>query len=154
MRYLCGEITARTGLPKHLLHAWEVRYGWPSPIHQPNGTRTYSDADLRDLERVVAWRRQGWSIGDLIRDGVLVGPPRSRCLGAIDILARMRFDTRELDELRQAIVDRRDSRVEQLRAAIACRLHPRLRPTAWRLVRIAERMRERRGLLAGSERRR
>ena len=136
------EAARAAGLSRQVLMIWEARYGWPQPVRDRHGARLYSDGDVRDLTRVARWLQAGHKIGSLIRDGVLVGPPRCRCVGPLDVLARTRFPEAELEDLRAAIVAGLDTRVEQLRAAIACRLHPRLRPTAWRLVRIAETLRD------------
>lgn len=137
------EAARAAGTSERLLMVWENRYGWPMPARGRHGERLYSDGLMRDLGRLRGWLQAGHKIGSLIRDGVLVGPPRCRCVGPLDVLARTRFPEAELEDLRSAIVAGLDTRVEQLRAAIACRLHPRLRPTAWRLVRIAERLRGR-----------
>lgn len=143
MHHRCHDVSTATGIPKATLHAWEARHGWPKPARLPGGERVYSDADLHDLRRVADLIRRGYRIGELVKDEQLVLPRACRCLDARHVLGRMRYNQPELEELRAAIVAGHDGRVEGLRAALACRLHPSLRPTAWRLVRIAERLRER-----------
>jgi hypothetical protein len=138
-----ADVAARLGISRSLLCAWERQVGWPQP-RRVGGARVYSDADVRDLERVRAWQRQGWTLAQLVQGGVLVGPPRPRCRGPREILARMRFADPIVEDIRVAITEGLPWRLPGLRAMIEARAHPRARATAWRLLRLGERLSRRR----------
>jgi methanogenic corrinoid protein MtbC1 len=47
-----ADVERDTGLAKDTLRVWERRYGFPSPVRDPQGERRYSDEDLARLRHV------------------------------------------------------------------------------------------------------
>lgn len=47
-----GIVEGETGLNKEILRKWELRYGFPSPVRNKNGIRTYSAEQVRRLRTV------------------------------------------------------------------------------------------------------
>src|SRR4051794_31710565 len=56
------DVAERTGLAAQTIRMWEQRYGFPEPQRTPAGYRIYDDADVRTLQRVVAFRARGLSV--------------------------------------------------------------------------------------------
>ena len=68
--YTCNEVAELTGVLAYTLRVWEKRYGWPKPQRDPhNGYRVYVDRDVENVWKVAKLIRQGWSIGQLVRNG-------------------------------------------------------------------------------------
>lgn len=51
-KYLIGRVTKLTGLSVDVVRVWERRYGAVRPARSDGGTRLYSDADIRRLQRL------------------------------------------------------------------------------------------------------
>jgi DNA-binding transcriptional MerR regulator len=73
-----GEVAAATGLTVRTLHHYDEIGLLAASGRSDSGYRLYSDADVRRLYRIVAFRRLGFALGDigplLDRDG---GDPRT-----------------------------------------------------------------------------
>jgi MerR family transcriptional regulator, light-induced transcriptional regulator len=68
--HTAGRIFAATGISPSTLRSWERRYGFPEPSRAAAGDRQdrrYTDADLEEIEMVVALREQGWPLGVAIK---------------------------------------------------------------------------------------
>lgn len=84
-----GEVTARTGVGENTLRMWEVRYGFPAPVRQANGRRSYSTADVERIQAIVRAREEGLSLPKAIdRVRRLDSAPPSSVFAAL----RDRFD--------------------------------------------------------------
>jgi len=74
LTYRISTVSRRTGIPRNTLLAWERRYGVPSPHRDPNGYRSYSDADIELLLRIQGHLDRGYQISEAIalvrEDGV------------------------------------------------------------------------------------
>src|SRR5215207_7578111 len=80
--YSIGELARATGVGEPALRMWEARFGFPSPERTPSGHRRYSDDDLAAVERVVAERGAGLSLGAAIARARSVSRPDPRSLHA------------------------------------------------------------------------
>jgi DICT domain-containing protein len=67
------DVAARTGLAAGTIRAWEQRYGFPMPARTPSGYRSYSDADVALLRRVVVFRSEGLSLPAALERARLTG---------------------------------------------------------------------------------
>lgn len=56
------EVAERTGLAAGTIRMWEQRYGFPAPARTASGYRSYTEADVELLRRVVALRGEGLSV--------------------------------------------------------------------------------------------
>ncbi len=76
--YTIAAVSKLTGVSCHALRAWERRYGFPTPHRSQTGHRRYDAEQVRLLDHVVAWVRQGHSIGEVmtaLQDGRLETAP-------------------------------------------------------------------------------
>lgn len=64
-RHPIGVVTARTGLSRHVLRAWENRYGVVEPERSEGGHRLYSDAEVRRLQLLHDLTEGGRRIGQI-----------------------------------------------------------------------------------------
>lgn len=64
-RHPIGVVTARTGLSRHVLRAWEKRYGVVEPRRSEGGHRLYSDADVERLRLLHRLTLHGRRIGQI-----------------------------------------------------------------------------------------
>lgn len=114
-----GVVTARTGLSRHVLRAWERRYSVVLPRRNKTGRRVYSDADVERLTLLHRATRAGRPVAsvvdmptDLLRtivadDAAGAGerPSASRSHGAEAMLAVRDLDTTRLTAvLRRALL--------------------------------------------------
>lgn len=77
VRYTCADVAKLSGLSKHVLRVWEQRYGWPRPRRDAhNGYRVYRMADVENATKMAEYIRQGWSVGQLIHDGIPTWPAK------------------------------------------------------------------------------
>lgn len=58
-----SDVAERTGLAAGTIRMWEQRYGAPAPRRSPNGYRTYAQEDVELLQRALAYRERGLSVG-------------------------------------------------------------------------------------------
>lgn len=63
-----GVVARQTGVEVGTLRKWEHRYGFPKPGRSASGQRTYSDADVEALRRIVVRMAGGERIGKLVRE--------------------------------------------------------------------------------------
>lgn len=61
-----GVVERDTGIGRDTLRVWERRYGFPLPVRNEKGERTYSEAQLRRLQRVRRLLDQGMRPGKLL----------------------------------------------------------------------------------------
>ena len=66
-KYLIGRVTKLTGLSVDVVRVWERRYGAVRPARSDGGTRLYSDADIRRLQRLRRAVDGGHSISQAAR---------------------------------------------------------------------------------------
>jgi DNA-binding transcriptional MerR regulator/methylmalonyl-CoA mutase cobalamin-binding subunit len=64
--YSIGVVERDTGIGRDTLRVWERRYGFPEPVRNDKGERTYSEAQLRRLQRVRRLLDQGMRPGKLL----------------------------------------------------------------------------------------
>lgn len=64
--YPIGVVERDTGIGRDTLRVWERRYGFPEPVRNEKGERTYSEAQLRRLQRVRRLLDQGMRPGKLL----------------------------------------------------------------------------------------
>lgn len=113
----------RSGLPQHVIRAWERRYAAISPTRTPSKRRVYSAEDIEKLQMLSQAVRAGHTIGriasltiaelrDLIAvatpraDGAPINPRDSDAWGGAVLEAVERFDAHRLDTvLREARVE-------------------------------------------------
>jgi DNA-binding transcriptional MerR regulator len=62
-----GVVERRTGIPGHVLRAWERRYGIVSPDRTDAGHRLYSEAEVERLEVLGRLVDRGYRVGRLAR---------------------------------------------------------------------------------------
>ena len=62
-----GVVERRTGIPGHVLRAWERRYGIVTPDRTDAGHRLYSEADVERLEVLGRLVDRGYRVGRLAR---------------------------------------------------------------------------------------
>jgi DNA-binding transcriptional MerR regulator len=96
--YSVAAVVKATGLSAHVLRAWERRYGAIAPTRTAGGSRRYSEADVRRLQRLHRAVEAGHAIGSIagLSDAALdelldrVAPEREapieELLGAIERL--------------------------------------------------------------------
>ena len=65
--YPIGIVERDTGIARDTLRVWERRYGFPEPSRNDKGERTYSESQLRQLQRVRRLLDQGLRPGKLLR---------------------------------------------------------------------------------------
>jgi DNA-binding transcriptional MerR regulator/methylmalonyl-CoA mutase cobalamin-binding subunit len=65
--YPIGIVERDTGIARDTLRVWERRYGFPEPSRNNKGERTYSESQLRQLQRVRRLLDQGLRPGKLLR---------------------------------------------------------------------------------------
>jgi DNA-binding transcriptional MerR regulator/methylmalonyl-CoA mutase cobalamin-binding subunit len=58
-------VSALTGVNAVTLRAWERRYGLVRPVRTPKGHRLYSEAQVEEIQRVLALMRTGVAIGQV-----------------------------------------------------------------------------------------
>jgi MerR family transcriptional regulator, light-induced transcriptional regulator len=77
--YNIGDVSQQTGVAAVTLRAWERRYGLIKPQRTPKGHRLYTQANIDEINQIVAWLDRGVAIskvaGLLINNDVL--PPTS-----------------------------------------------------------------------------
>lgn len=61
-----GVVTARTGLSRHVLRAWERRYSVVHPRRNKTGRRVYSDADVERLTLLHRATRAGRPVASVV----------------------------------------------------------------------------------------
>ena len=66
-KYLIGRVTKLTGLSVDVVRVWERRYSAVQPARSDGGTRLYSDADIRRLQRLRQAVDGGYSISQAAR---------------------------------------------------------------------------------------
>lgn len=79
------EVAERTGLAAGTIRMWEQRYGFPAPARTTSGYRSYTEADVELLRRVIALRGEGLSVAAALeraREGT-GGTDRPSLYGAI-----------------------------------------------------------------------
>ena len=64
--YSIGVVERDTGIGRDTLRVWERRYGFPEPVRNEKGERTYSENQLRRLQRVRRLLDQGVRPGKLL----------------------------------------------------------------------------------------
>ncbi|NNJ96498.1 MAG: MerR family transcriptional regulator, partial [Gammaproteobacteria bacterium] len=64
--YSIGAVERDTGIGRDTLRVWERRYGFPEPVRNEKGERTYPEAQLRRLQRVRRLLDQGLRPGKLV----------------------------------------------------------------------------------------
>lgn len=64
-RYPIGTVAERTGLSRHVLRAWERRYGAVSPLRTGGGDRLYSAADIERFRMLRVLTEAGHPIGQV-----------------------------------------------------------------------------------------
>lgn len=70
-RFSIRHVTIVCGVSSRVLRIWEKRYGWPNPARDPqSGYRIFRQWQVDDLIRVVALLKKGWTISELIVDGL------------------------------------------------------------------------------------
>ena len=58
-----GEVSARTGVPQHVLRYWESRFPALKPVTRAGGRRYYRPEDVALVERIDALlKREGYTI--------------------------------------------------------------------------------------------
>lgn len=57
--YSIKVIAEESGIKPATLRKWEERYGFPMPVRNPNGARSYTDQDLNNLKSIKAMIDQG-----------------------------------------------------------------------------------------------
>ena len=129
------EVSEATGIGPTTLRMWERRYGWPLPCRQTNGYRVFPPGIVHQLRRVQEWRQAGHVISDLVKDGMLVGPPGTQagevlprlaaCAVPEDATAREVFE-----QLAAALRHRNVGRALEVLHTIAARVRPQLRVAA------------------------
>lgn len=62
-----GEVSARTGVNRSTLRAWEQRHGILRPTRSPGGHRVYDDEDVARVRAVVALVRAGTQVSEAVR---------------------------------------------------------------------------------------
>ena len=63
--YSIGDVAKLTNLSVFTIRAWERRYSVVNPTRSNGGTRRYSSADLKKLQRLKAGVEAGHRIGDI-----------------------------------------------------------------------------------------
>jgi DNA-binding transcriptional MerR regulator len=66
-RWRIGQLSARVGLSRAVLRAWEQRYGLLSPERGSGGFRLYSSADEARVRRVLALKAKGLATSEAVR---------------------------------------------------------------------------------------
>jgi len=66
VEYSISRVERETGISKDMLRMWERRYGFPLPVRQPNGVRTYCTADIERLIRIKKLVNLGHRPGKLV----------------------------------------------------------------------------------------
>ncbi|WP_053076636.1 MerR family transcriptional regulator [Caenimonas sp. SL110] len=64
-----AEVERDTALPRATLRIWERRYGFPAPLRDERGERTYPDDQVQKLRMVRRLMDQGHRPGKLLVDG-------------------------------------------------------------------------------------
>jgi DNA-binding transcriptional MerR regulator/methylmalonyl-CoA mutase cobalamin-binding subunit len=64
--YTIGVVERDTGIGRDTLRVWERRYGFPEPVRNDKGERTYPEAQIRRLQRVRRLIDQGLRPGKLL----------------------------------------------------------------------------------------
>jgi methanogenic corrinoid protein MtbC1 len=67
--YPIGVVERDTGIGRDTLRIWERRYGFPEPLRNDKGERTYTEAQLRRLQRIRRLIDQGLRPGKLVALG-------------------------------------------------------------------------------------
>lgn len=67
-RLTIDAVACETGLSKHVLRAWERRYGFPAPLRDARGNRVYTRADVARLLQIKRLVSAGF------RPGKMIGP--------------------------------------------------------------------------------
>ena len=57
--YSIRVVSEESGIKAPTLRKWEERYGFPSPVRNPNGARIYTENDLQKLKAVKSLLDQG-----------------------------------------------------------------------------------------------
>lgn len=65
--YSIGVVERDTGIARDTLRIWERRYGFPEPLRNDRGERSYSEAQLRKLQRIRRLLDQGLRPGKLLK---------------------------------------------------------------------------------------
>jgi len=112
--YRISTVSRRTGIPRNTLLAWERRYGVPSPERDPNGYRSYSEADIELLLRIQDHLDQGFQISEAIalvrEEGLPVIAPSATDEASLAALREelgarlLAFDRTGAEEVRQRTV--------------------------------------------------
>jgi MerR family transcriptional regulator, light-induced transcriptional regulator len=74
-------VSALTGVNAVTLRAWERRYGLVRPLRTPKGHRLYSQAQVEEIQRVLALMRTGVAIGQ-VREALAAEVPAEEKPGA------------------------------------------------------------------------
>lgn len=90
---------SRTGVAEPTLRMWERRYGFPKPSRTESGHRRYTEAQVEQVQRVVAGRAAGLSLKAAIERAQRAEPPQS-----LSVFATLR---RRLPELQLRLVSKR-----------------------------------------------
>jgi MerR family transcriptional regulator, light-induced transcriptional regulator len=108
-----GELSRRVGVSKHLLSAWEPRYGPLQPVRSRGGFRLYSEADESRIRTMQAYLTDGLSAAKAARAALADAgaAPRARppaaAPAAEEYVAALRQALDSFDEpAAQAVLDR------------------------------------------------
>ena len=66
-RWRIGQLSARLGISREVLRAWEQRYGLLTPERSSGGFRLYSSADEVRVRRVLALKETGLATSEAVR---------------------------------------------------------------------------------------
>jgi DNA-binding transcriptional MerR regulator len=107
-----GVVERRTGIPGHVLRAWERRYGVVSPARTDAGHRLYSETDVERLAVLGRLVDRGYRVGRLAR---MSEAQRRDLLTRTPMPPAAEADTRaadpavELDRCKRAVLELRGS---------------------------------------------
>jgi DNA-binding transcriptional MerR regulator len=90
-----GTVERDTGITRDTLRIWERRYGFPIPVRNDKGERTYPEIQVRHLQRIRRLLDQG------LRPGKIVGLD----IASLDRLEADLYPKTELDESVSCLLD-------------------------------------------------
>ena len=77
-RWRIGQLSARLGVSREVLRAWEQRYGLLVPDRSAGGFRLYSSADEARIRRVLALKESGLATAEAIKAALAEPTPADR----------------------------------------------------------------------------
>ncbi|HDY85056.1 hypothetical protein LCGC14_0618380 [marine sediment metagenome] len=75
--YNIGDVSQQTGVAAVTLRAWERRYGLIKPNRTPKGHRLYTQANIDEINQIIAWLNRGVAISKvatLLANNELLSP--------------------------------------------------------------------------------